>query len=46
MKEKTPAKRRAPLNPRRSFLVRDQLIGKMGPRGYGRLLDSLRKVAK
>lgn len=26
------------------FTVKSQLLGKLGPRGYGRLLEQLRKV--
>lgn len=43
MAEKKADNRRT-RNPRRTFSVKDQLLAKYGPRGYGRLLDQLRKV--
>lgn len=41
-----PAPRRKQPNPRRTFTVKEQLIGKLGPRGYGRLLDQLAAQGK
>lgn len=38
MQQRTP-------NKRRTFSVRDQLVGKLGPRGYGALLTQLDAVA-
>lgn len=29
------------INKRRTFTVREQLVGKLGPSGYGALLDTL-----
>lgn len=41
---KTPQKNRKTPSTRRCFGVKGQLVGKLGPRGYGRLLDQLNKV--
>lgn len=38
-----PQKSRKP-SPRRTFAVKSQLVGKLGPKGYGALLDQLAKV--
>lgn len=46
MAEKQAKKRRTSSVPRRAdFTVKGQLLGKLGPRGYGRLLDKLRALA-
>lgn len=33
------------INKRRTFTVREQLVGKLGPSGYGALLDRLERSA-
>jgi hypothetical protein len=46
MAENQAKKRRTPSAPRQAdFTVKSQLLGKLGPGGYGRLLDKLRAVA-
>ena len=42
--EKSAQKRRTKAPTRRTFDVKGQLVGKLGPRGYGTLLDQLREV--
>jgi hypothetical protein len=32
------------INPRRTFSVKGQLVGKLGPRGYGRLVEQFREA--
>lgn len=41
-----PANRRKQSNVRRTFTVKEQLIAKLGPRGYGRLLEQLKAPVK
>lgn len=46
MPEKTaPTRRTATERRTADFTVKQQLLGKLGPRGYGRLLEKLRKVS-